>query len=74
MTRIFKKSLSRNFNFFGPRFQEWLARMFPALQGPTTYTSIMQDFRNTSMSESQRLILNRLVAMWIAMETPELKA
>ena len=72
MTRILKKGLTRHFNVFGPRFQEWLARMFPAFQGPVTFGHLSRDFRNTTMTETQRHSLSQLVALWVAMQAPEL--
>lgn len=71
MTKTLTHQLSRTFNIFGLRFQNWLTQMFPAALGPDT-ASVLNGRKSVSMlDDTQRQVLNRLIAQWIDMHQAE---
>lgn len=69
MKRSFIPTLSQNFNMFGPRFQEWLVRMFPLYAG----SSKAKKTRDLRQDDTGRAILNRLIALWVALHAPRIE-
>lgn len=69
MTRNTPKTLSRNFNIFGPKFEEWLSRMLPLSTG-ANLNQMSRDFRIIALNDMHRRAFTRLIALWTQMHDP----
>lgn len=70
MSKLLKKQLSHSFNVFGPKFENWLSRMFPIYLGAAA-SKLSRDFRIICLDDVQRQVLRRLIGMWVTMNEPK---
>lgn len=71
MSKIFRNQLRQASVVFGPRFEEWLSQMLPLSLGAES-SRLSREFRVVVLSDLQRQVLRRLVALWSRMQQPSI--